>query len=523
MSRAMPHRYQQIVYQIFPERFAIGQPHTSESKLALPEYQQPGFQRRAWDEPVLPADQPARDWAEGAVDYGKIFYGGDLQGVIDHLPYLEALGITTLYFTPIFTAPSNHKYDTTDFFQIDPMFGDEATLARLNRQAAQQGIGVVLDVALNHVSDQHPWFLAAQQGEQPYRRWFTFVDPDSGEILPADCAPPANSPYHAWWDFGHMPEMNLDRPTLEAVLFATPESLLQKYLSLGIQGWRLDCGQDIGLPFAQRLLTSVHQRYPKAELLGELMVYGGDWLKANAFTGIMNYYQRETSLAWLRGQIGSRQANCVLQESYDGLGHEGALASWNMLASHDTPRLKHLLPERWQRELALTTQFTLPGIPVIYYGEEVGMEGAGDPDNRRPMIWDETRWDLETLDFYRKLIALRQQHPALWEGRLTMLGDRLDGIDALIFLRRTGIPGESALVVINRDARPLKASVMLPDAHLYCTVPLSDRLGDAKPLTMDGGRVDLEVAAQTAAVFMPDERCRTFRFFKPRNQVMDLD
>ena len=104
-----------------------------------------------------------------------------------------------------------------------------------------------------------------------------------------------------------------------------------------------------------------------------------------------------------------------------------------------------------------------------------------------------------------------------------MLGDRLDDIDALIFLRRTGIPGESALVVINRDARPLKASVMLPDAHLYCTVPLSDRLGDAKPLTMDGGRVDLEVAAQTAAVFMPDERCRTFRFFKPRNQVMDLD
>ncbi|MGE5864706.1 MAG: alpha-amylase family glycosyl hydrolase [Rhizobacter sp.] len=509
-AAAMTHYHRQIVYQIFPERFAIGEPHDSRTKLAQAPYQRPRAVRRGWGGPVLGA---------GAPDPGDVFCGGVLQGVIDRLPYLAELGATTLYFTPLFEAPSNHKYDALSFDRIDPMFGDETVFRQLLDGARGQGIGVVLDAALNHVSDRHPWFLAARRGEHPYRDWFTFVDRDTGaELTTDDPAELEAASYLCWWGYRHMAELKLDAPELQDILYRRDGSVLQRFLDLGIQGWRFDTAQDIGLPFVRRMRATLHPLHPRAELLGELMNHPGDWIGEDRFTGVMNYYQRSAVLGWLSGDVGARQSNAALWDGYVGCGHAGSLSSWNMLASHDTPRLKHMLPDWTDRQLALTAQFTLPGIPVIYYGEENGMDGAGDPDCRRPMEWREAQWDRATRDFYRRLIDLRQAHPALWQGKLTVLGDRLDGTDALVYLRHTGQPGESALVVLNRSAQPFKASLLLPDPHLYSGLCLRDAMGEGKAEPLMGGQTRVEVPARSAAVFLPDDRRPDFKYFKARNR-----
>lgn len=493
----------QIVYQIFPERFAIGGGLSSQQKLAIPAYQQAAYRLCQWDEPVLPVDEDERRSALRQA--GKTFYGGDLAGVSDRLDYLQQLGVTTLYFTPLFEAPSNHKYDAVTFDRIDPMFGGEAALTQLLQHLQQRQMGLIMDAAFNHVSDQHPWFKAAQAGQSPWRDWFLGETADDG-----------SHQFHYWWGFRHMPELNLAHPGLQEQLM----QVLRHYLDMGIQGWRFDTGQDIGLPFVARMRRALHD-FPQAELLGELMNYAGDWIGPQAFTGIMNYYQRTALLAWLDGRIGSRQAHIALREGYAGHGHAGSLRSWNMLASHDTPRLRHLLPDWHDRQLALVAQFALPGIPVIYYGEENGMDGGPDPDCRRPMQWDEAHWDWPVRQFYQQLIQLRQQHPALWQGRMQVLGDRLDHGDALIWLRHTGRPGESALIVLNRGHHALDAQLMLPDSHLYSTVPLLDALGNGQPARVDGGLIRLQVPARCAAIFLPHEPVSNYRYFKARNRSED--
>lgn len=498
----MPERRHQIVYQIFPDRFAIGKPHDSSSKLALPVYQNPHYVLRDWQDPILPAGLASGAHQKALSQAGYIFYGGDLDGVTDRIGYLQNLGVDTLYFTPLFEAPSNHKYDALTFERIDPMFGDEAALQRLLQGLRENGMGVIMDAAFNHVSRHHPWFIAASAGESPWNDWFRFETGTDGE-----------QNYHCWWGFSHMPELNLQQPQLVELLMAS----LRHYLDMGIQGWRFDTGQDIGLPFVAAMRRQLHN-YPQAELLGELMNYAADWIGPQAFTGVMNYYQRTTLLAWLDGRIASRQAHIALREGYEGHGHEGSLNSWNMLASHDTPRLKHLLPDWNDRQLALVAQFTLPGIPVIYYGEENGMDGAGDPFCRGPMQWDCAAWDMETRSFYQQLITLHREHPALWRGRMTVIGDRLDHGEALLWLRHTGQPGESVLVVLNRSLADLDVNLMLPDSHLYSTVLLHDALGKGEPLKVDGGLIRVRVPARSAAIYLPQEPVGNYRYFKDRNR-----
>ncbi len=451
---------EQIIYQIFPERFAIGRPHTSATKLALPVYQQPKYTRHDWGE-VPP--QPPR---------GRDFFGGDLQGILDRLDYVQNLGATALYLTPIFLAPSNHKYDTTDFYTIDPMFGGEATLRTLTGELHRRGLKLILDAVFNHVSDCHPW-------RQTHPEYFTGT---------------------YWRDFRHMPELDLDNRDLRDDLFR----VLQKYLDLGVDGWRFDVAVDLGLPFVRDLRA----RFPTTMLLGEVMSYARDWCGPDLFTGVMNYYFRDALLGWLRGEFTTSQLRAVV-----GDVHAGSLDSWNMLSSHDTPRLRHTLPDPALRRLAIVAQFTLPGAPLIYYGEEIGMDGGPDPDCRRPMIWDEQRWDHETRQFYRQLIALRQSRPEFQHGHILPLES-----DALVFLRYTDQPTEVALVALNRSNQPLNQIVLTPHSHLYHALPMKNVLAPDPIIPMEAGNLRLSLPPRSAAIFVPDDtRLTTYRFHKPRN------
>jgi glycosidase len=481
----------QVTYQIFPDRFAIGKPYTSKSKLALPTYHNPGQSRRGWDE--MP-ENPSR---------GKDFFGGDLTGIIDHLDYIEDLGVTALYLTPIFIAPSNHKYDTTDFFTIDPQFGGEKALKQLIRELKRRKMRLILDAVFNHVSDIHPWFLAAQRGEKPYKNFFTFLP---------------NGEYECWRGHKHMPELNLESESLQRLLYRGKNSVLQKYLAMGVDGLRFDVAVDVGLKTVRNMRKISRQNFPDAVLLGEIMSFAGDWCNNDqVFHGVMNYYFRDAVLGWLRGEVSVIQMNQAAAEYHDGYSHAGAVRSWNMLSSHDTPRLRWTIHDLAQRRLAVIAQFTLPGVPFVYYGEEIGMDGGHDPDCRRPMIWDEKRWDEETLKFYKRIIEIRQAHPALRRGKLTVLGQKLDG-DALVFLRHTDKINETALIAINNSTQPLRQIVFMPHSHLYHALPMKNLLEPSQVVNMEAGNLSLDIPPRSAAIFVPDDtRLPNYKFFKPRN------
>jgi alpha-glucosidase len=477
----------QITYQIFPDRFAVGPPHTPATKLQQPEYNLAGYVTRRWDE--LPVNPPR----------GRDFFGGDLRGIRDRLDHIQSLGATCLYLTPIFIAPSNHKYDTTDFFTIDPQFGGEPALNELLAELKRRGLRLILDAVFNHVSDSHPWFIAARAGQPPYRDFFTWR---------------ADGRYECWRDFGNMPELNLANPILQDLLFRRPDSVLQKYLALGIDGWRFDVAVDVGLPVVRAMRDAIGRAYPDAVLLGEVMSFAGDWCRGDdVFHGVMNYYFRDALTAWLRGEISSRQVRRALTDYAQGYGPAGALRSWNMLSSHDTARLRHSLPDAAQRRLAVIAQFTLPGVPFIYYGEEIGMDGANDPDCRRPMIWDARRWDQDTLALYRQLIQIRHHHAALRRGALTVLE-----ADTLVFLRHTDRLDETALVALNPANEPYRQIVFTPHSHLYHALPMRNLLAPAQVVTMEAGNLRIELPPRSAAIFVPDDtRLSHYKFFKARN------
>lgn len=451
---------EQVTYQIFPERFAIGKPHTSETKLKLPAYADPDYSLRRWNE--MP-EMPSR---------GKDFFGGDLAGIADHLDYIQDLGATCLYLTPIFISPTNHKYDTTDFFTIDPQFGGEKAFKLLVREVKRRKMKLILDAVFNHVSDRHPW-----HGKYTTKEF--------------------------WRGFTGMPELNLADRKLQKLLF----SVLEKYKAMGVDGWRFDVAVDVGLPFVK----AMRKAFPKTVLLGEVMCFAGDW--CNDFTGVMNYYFRDALLGWLRGEISNRQVSSAMNDYAVGYGHRGATCSWNMLSSHDTPRLRHTLPDTALRRLAVVAQFTLPGVPFVYYGEEIGMDGAGDPDCRRPMIWDERRWDKDTLAFYKRLIEIRQSHAALRHGALTVLE-----ADTLVFLRHTDKINETAVVAINPSTQPYRQIVFTPHSHLYHALPMKNLLNPSQIVTMEAGNIRIELPPRAAGIFVPDDtRIANYRFFKARN------
>ncbi len=481
-----------MIYQIFPERFAIGAPNDARSKLAQPAYQRPGYLRHlTWDE----APQGEHD-----------FFGGDLQGIVDHLDYVQDLGATAVYLTPVFTAHTNHKYNTADFSAIDPMFGDEHTLQALIDALHQRGMRLIMDAVFNHVGKDSDWFTRALRKERPFRDFFTFLP---------------GGDYECWWGFDTLAELRLNNPLVQKLLWRAQDSVLQRWLGRGLDDWRFDTALDLGLEVAADIRRTITQRYPRARLIGEVMSFGADFCVGDRhFHGVMNYWFRSAVLGWFAGTVSTRALKVAIGDYYTRYGHDAALRSWNVLSTHDTPRLRSLLPDDTDRELALVLQFTLPGEPVVYYGEENGMQGAADPDNRRPMVWDEQSWDKGTRSIYRQLVAIRASRPELQAGRLIMLADYLDdATDAVAYIRHTDVPNQEALVVVNRGAHPLRQRVLLPHSHFYPTLGLKNLLpkgGSSDQIQCEQASVVLDLPPRTAAIYVPDDKQPNYSFFKSR-------
>ena len=484
-----------MIYQIFPERFAIGKPLDIQSKLAQPAYQRDGYTRHgSWDEEPIG---------------GSDFFGGDLRGVIDHLDYLQDLGAEAVYLTPIFTAYSNHKYDTVDYQSVDPMFGDERVLGDLIDGLHQRGMRLIMDAVLNHVGTEHPWFQAARRNAKPYRDFFTFL---------------ADGKYLCWWGYDTLPELRLEHPLVARMLYRDPDSVLQRWLGRGLDHWRFDAALDLGLDVAAGIRDALAERFPQACLIGEVLSFGAEFCAGRRhFHGVMNYWFRYAILGWLQGTVGTRACVRAISDYYHRYGHEAALRSWNILSTHDTARLCNQLPDQATRELALVLQFTLPGEPLVYYGEENGMDGGDDPQNRRTMRWEERDWNQTTRDFYKKLVAIRRSRRELREGRLLMLGEYLDG-DAVAFVRYTEVPNQETLVVVNKSKQRLRQRLLAPHAHFEPRLWFKNLLAPDQHVQFYMASFPLDLPPESAAIYAPDDgyilpngsRETNYAFFKPR-------
>ncbi|WP_067842861.1 glycoside hydrolase family 13 protein [Amphibacillus sediminis] len=367
-----------IWYQIFPERFANGNPTWNPTGTL------------SWGEHKPTPDN---------------FFGGDLQGVIDHLDYLVELGITGIYFCPIFKASSNHKYDTIDYFELDPQFGDKQTLRKLVRDCHKRGIRVMLDAVFNHSGFEFtPFQDVLKHGQKSkYKDWFHIWD------FPIQTSPHPN--YDAFGFVASMPKLNTTNPEVKDYLLRVGRYWIEEF---DIDGWRLDVANEIDHTFWRAFRNEMKSIKPDLYILGEIWHDSMKWLQGDQFDAVMNYPLRESIIDFFAaGAIRADQFDDRLTDLLHMYPDNVQKVLFNLLDSHDTDRVLTLANGNKDRvKLMYVFLLSFIGTPCLYYGDEIGMAGGGDPECRACMEWDREKQDLELFTFVQNLIRIRKEEPA---------------------------------------------------------------------------------------------------------------
>lgn len=438
-----------VFYQIFPDRFAKSE--------------------------KVPKPKGIDPWGAKPTVHG--YQGGDLVGVVEKLAYLQDLGVDALYFTPIFQSASNHRYHTHNYEQVDPMLGGNEALRLLIDEAHAKGMKIVLDGVFNHASRGFFQFhdILENGSKSAYLDWFHV----QGFPLRAyDETGPPN--YGAWWGLKALPKFNVKTTAVRRYLLG----IARKWIDFGIDGWRLDVANEIDDDdFWREFRRLVREGNPHAYIVGEVWTDSRRWLQGDMWDAVTNYIFTHACISFF---IGKDVDTAELKRtSLYPAGRTGAEAfrkyidallnlyhpnvnsvQLNPLDSHDTARFATFARGDFSAlKLASLFQFTFVGAPVIYYGDEIGMTGAHDPANRGAMIWDESRWNRDLLDHFRRLIRLRREHPALRRGSYESL---LAQDSVHVHLRRFD---EDVVVValnVSRESRTI--DVRLPDGLRRDTV-----------------------------------------------------
>ena len=370
-----------VVYQIFPARFATDQPVAKD----------------LWYQTPLRRED----------------LKGNLRGIIDRLDHLQELGVDVLYMTPVFQSDSVHKYNTDDYYKIDPSFGTKEDLRELVEKAHGRGMRVILDAVFNHSSKQFFAFadIAEKEERSAYLDWY-FVE---GFPLRAKMGEIPN--FKTFSYFGGMPKLNLKNPQVEEYFIQVGKYWIRE---CGIDGWRLDVADEIGHRFWKRFRDAVKEEKPDALIVGEEWHYGGDFLEGDEWDSVMNYHFYNAVMDLVaREEISASQFMDSLGFLRGNLHPSTCQVLWNLIDSHDTERFFYSTGRnRAKHRLAAAVQLLLPGMPMIYYGDEYAMDGDRE-DCRRGMVWDEEHQDREMFAWYKKLIAIRHAYPCLTEGKVT--------------------------------------------------------------------------------------------------------
>lgn len=450
----------QVFYQIFPDRFACSSSRDAQQDKVY--YHHAAGQEivlREWDEPLT------------AQAGGSTFYGGDLDGISEKLPYLKKLGVTALYLNPVFTAPSVHKYDTEDYRHVDPQFGGDPALMRLRLKTQQQGMRLVLDGVFNHSGDSHAWFDRHHRGsggachhpDSPWRDWYSF-SPDGVAL--------------DWLGYPSLPKLDYQSESLVNEMYRGEDSIVRHWLKApwNMDGWRLDVVHMLGeaggarnnLQHVVGIAQAAKETQPEAYVFGEHFGDARQWLQADAEDAAMNYrgftfplwgFLANTDISYDPQQIDAQTCMAWMDNYRAGLSHQQQLRMFNQLDSHDTARFKSLLGKDVARlPLAVVWLFSWPGVPCIYYGDEVGLDGDNDPFCRKTFPWQAEKQDAALLALYQRMAKLRHRIPALRYGGCQVIYAE-DNV--VVFLRV--YQQQRVLVAINRGEA---CEVVLPASPL---------------------------------------------------------
>lgn len=463
-----------IFYQIFPDRFARSGRIT-------------GLNLQEWGTPPT----------------FHQYMGGDLWGVADKLDFIQSLGVTAIYFCPVFQSASNHRYHTHDYYQVDPMLGGNEALRHLIDEAHRRNMKIVLDGVFNHSSRGFFQFndLLEQGPHSAYADWFHV---EAWPLQPYDDTRPAN--YASWWGNRALPKFNTNHPAVREFLWRVAEY----WIKFGIDGWRLDVPNEIDDDsFWQEFRSRVKNINPQAYIVGEIWGDAQRWLRGDQFDAVMNYHFTRPCLAF----FGAHTLDHPMNEK-SGTGHVAAMnaeafgarmtevtqmyhpdivrVQLNLLDSHDTARyLTAVGGDHTAHRLALTFQFSYVGAPCLYYGDEIGLPGGPDPDCRRAFPWSEQDWNLDTLALVRRLSAARHESVALRQGGFQVTyahGDHL------VFARTHG--SGDVYVAMNTSQHPTRLPVGNAQAGTYRNA-LTDAVFD---LPEHG---EVEVPARGSVLLLP--------------------
>ncbi len=447
---------------------------------------------------LYPAPKRLRDWSElpqrgRYLDAQKLwsheidFWGGDLRSLMTRLGHVQQLGAEVLYLGPIHLAYTNHKYDALDYQQVSPELGTRDDVKALAVELHRRGLKLVLDGVFNHMGRNAPIFKAAEADvTSPYRDWFVF-----GPQYPGGARP--------WTDAQNLPELNLENPKVREHIYAGPGSVVRSWLRDGIDGWRLDVAFDIGFRFLDELTQAAHAEKPGSLVIGEIANYPKEWFPS--VDAVLHFALRHIIMRTADGRFDAATASRMFKRMVDDVGIENMLKSWVYLDNHDTARLATEMPDERQRRIAQVLQFTLPGAPNLYYGSEVGMTGAGDPEMRAPMRWDLVDGAHPALAWTQQLIQMRKDHRALRVGNFRLA----EATKLIAFERYTDRVGDTVFVIVNNSTATVAETVLLPNSKIMDNTRLVDLLApDAPPLRASSALLHLSVPAHTALVLKPD-------------------
>lgn len=374
-----------VWYQIFPERFANGDASLNREGV------------KTWD----PTGSPER----------QDFYGGDLQGVLDHLDHLTDLGVNGIYFTPVFKAFSNHKYDTEDYFEIDPEFGDKELFKKLVDAAHERGIKVMLDAVFNHIgdmSDQWQDVLKNQQ-QSKYANWFHVNEWPAKYTTNADFEWAGDATYDTFAFTPHMPKLNTSDKDVQDYLLKIAAYWIEEF---DIDAWRLDVADEVDHAFWKKFRSVCYNAKDDFYILGEIWHSAQPWLVGDEFSAVMNYAYTDAIIDGLvKKKINLVQMTSNISNQLMLYRKQTNQVMFNVLDSHDTARILTVAHEK-KNLMKLVEAFTYmqPGVPCIYYGDEYAMTGKNDPDCRKCMPWDEEHQDENMFQFFKALVAFRREY-----------------------------------------------------------------------------------------------------------------
>lgn len=467
-----------VFYQIFPDRFA-------------------------WSNQVV---KPGNFEEWDSLPTSEGFKGGDLMGVYEKLDYLEDLGINAIYFNPIFKSASNHRYHTVDYYQVDPLLGRDKAFFTLLEEAHKRNIRIVLDGVFNHASRGFfPFYNIMELGSHsPYYDWFNV------RCVPLN-AYTSKPNYDCWWNLPALPKLNVKNPQVREYIMSVARYWVEK----GIDGWRLDVPFEIDDDdFWEEFRDVVKTANPEAYIVGEIPSEAQRWLNSGKlFDAVMNYQLTHIVLAFFGGNMTDRN----LAEGMMGLHapdpvnaaqfaartaqlleiypKEFAYAQMNLLDSHDMPRFLSLVQGDVRRlKLAYLFLMTYPGAPTIYYGDEIGLTGGRDPNNRKSFPWNKSQWNQDLHDFVRELITIRQSMPVLRTGSYEPI--YADG-QIISYLRREY--EEKVVVAINASDNPQTVTINLNGA-IEDQAVLQDQVGDESFTVENGVLNQITIPAQSGLI-----------------------